>query len=119
MSGFYNWKDGTRCFNRHEGKVAHKAAVDFTITIHAGMSRVGDMLSTAHAEQKASNRHYLIKVAQNITFLARQGIAFHGDSDESDGNFMQLLHLRALNDSKITDKSHKYASPQIQNELYP
>ncbi len=56
------------------------------------------MLSTAHAEHKASNRHYLIKVAQNIKFLARQGIAFRGDGDESDGNFMQLLHLRALDD---------------------
>ena len=53
MFGFYNWKDGTRCFNRHDGTAVHKAAVDFTIMIPAGMSRgVGDMLSTAHAEKK-------------------------------------------------------------------
>ena len=56
-----------------------------------------------------------------MKFLARQGIPFHGDGNESDGNFMQLPHLRVLDDSKITDmlqkKTNKYTSPQIQNEL--
>jgi hypothetical protein len=44
-----------------------------------------------------------------------------GDADESDGNFMQLMCLRAIDDTTITDmlkkKTDKYTSPQIQNEL--
>ena len=59
-------------------------------------------------------------MAQNIRFLSRQGIALRGDADESDGNFMQLMHLRAIDDTTINDmlkKTNKYTSPQIQNEL--
>ena len=80
---------------------------DFTMIKPAGMSRgVGDM-STAHAEQKASNRQNLIKVAQNIKFLARQGIALRGNGDEHDGNFMQILHLFALDDQNFNDMLQK------------
>ena len=121
VTGFCNWKDATRCFNRHEGTTAHKAAADFTIKIPAGTSDLGNMLSKAHAQQTASNRHYLIKVAESIKFLSRQGIALRGDGTESDSNFMQLLHLRALDDPEIltmlSKKTDKYTSPQIQNEL--
>ena len=79
------------------------------------------MLSSAHTKEKASNRKRLIKVAENIRYLSRQGIAFRGDGDEVDSNFMQLMHLRALDDpdlvSFLSKKTNKYTSPQIQNEL--
>ena len=121
VSGFCNWKDGTRCFSRHEDTAARKVAVDVSINIPRTSRDVGDMLSSAHTQQKALNRHYLIKVAQNIRFLSRQGIALRGDADKSDGNFMQLMHLRAIDDTTINDmlkkKTDKYTSPQIQNEL--
>ena len=71
VSGFCNWKDGTRCFARHEATSAHKAAVDFTINIPGTSRDVGEMLSSPHAEEKASNRQYLLKVAQNIKYLAK------------------------------------------------
>ena len=121
VSGFCNWKDGTRCFSRHEDTTAHKAAVDVAINIPSSTRDVGDMLSSAHTQQKAINRHYLVKVAQNIRFLSRQGMALRGDGDESDSNFIQLMHLRSLDDSTVSDmlkkKTDKYTSPQIQNEL--
>ena len=71
------------------------------------------------AREKA-NQQYILKVIQNIQFLTRQGIAFRGDGDEKDSNFMQLLLLRStdtLPKSFLERKTDKYTSPQIQNEL--
>ena len=31
--GFYNWKDATRCFNKHEASLLHKVSVDAVITV--------------------------------------------------------------------------------------
>ena len=107
VSGFCNWKDGTRCFSRHEHTAAHKVAVDVSINIPHTSRDVGHMLSSAHTQQKALNQHYLIKVAQNIRFLSRQGVALRGDTDESDGNFMQLMHLCAIDDTTINDMLKK------------
>ena len=63
----------------------------------------------------------LLKILQNVMFLARQNIALRGDKDESDSNFNQLLHLRACDDSDIKDwlkkKTDKYTSAEIQNEM--
>ena len=95
-------------------------AVDVSINIPRTSRDMGDALSSAHTQQKALNRHYPIKVDQNIRFLSRQGIALRGDADESDGNFMQLMHLCVIDDTTINDmlkKTDKYTSPQIQNEL--
>ena len=45
----------------------------------------------------------------------------HGDQDEFDSNFMQLLALRGIDDQIIKQiiekKTDKYTSPQIQNEI--
>ena len=40
-------------------------------------------------------------MAENITFLARQGIALRGDEDEKDSNFIQLLHLLAIQQPEL------------------
>lgn len=54
-------------------------------------------------------------------FLSRQGLAFRGDGDGSDSNFMQLLQMRAEDDQLLMKwkgkKTNKYTSPEIQNEL--
>ena len=39
-------------------------------------------------------RQYLTMVMESLQYLARQGIAFHGN-DDLDNNFTQLLLLRA------------------------
>ena len=82
---------------------------------------VGELLSTAHASEKESNRKYLQKVAQTLRYLARQGLPLRGDGGEIDSNFAQLLLLHANDDPKIREylakKTDKYNSPRIQNEL--
>lgn len=78
------------------------------------------MLSSSYKEETAVNRRCLKTIAENIHFLARQGIALR-DGDEKDSNFMQLLFLRASNDPELLlwleRKTNKYTSPDIQNEL--
>ena len=62
-----------------------------------------------------------MKILTNLQFLARQSLPLRGDGDESDSNFIQLLMLRGLDDSRIKEwmqkKINKYTSPEIQNEL--
>ena len=61
------------------------------------------------------------KIAENVCYPARQGIALRGGGVETDGNFTQLLLLRGEDDEWlmkwIERKAEKYASPEIQNEL--
>ena len=99
----------------------HKTAVEVMITLPKTTGSIGEMLSSTLAAEKHINRQCLLRVAQNIRFLARQGIPLRGDGDESNSNFMQLLHLRKADDPYLLTclkrKSDRYTSPQIQNEL--
>ena len=70
LSGFSNWKDATRCFHKHELTVTHKAAVEYMITLPATTSDIGDLLSANYASQMQANREYLLKIIQNVKFLA-------------------------------------------------
>ena len=83
-AGYSNWKDATRCFNKHKTSLTHKTAVDVVLTIPKTFGDVGCMLSAAHALEKKANQQYLLKLLQNVKFLARQGIALCGDGDEKD-----------------------------------
>ena len=79
------------------------------------------MLASTLVTQKRTNLQYLLKVAQSVKFLARQGIPLRGDGNERDSNFMQLLYLRGADDPQfltgLQQRSDRYTSPQIQNEL--
>ena len=65
------------------------------------------MLSKQHAYMKKLNRECFLKILLNIQFMARQGMAFRGDGDEVDSNFIQLLKLRGRDDSRIEVFSRK------------
>ena len=118
FSGFSNWKDATVGFASHEKSVTHRRAVEAVITIPQTTRNVGEMLSSAHAEEQCKSRQCLLTIAHNIRFLARQGIALRGDGKEDDSNFTQLLHLRAVDQPQLLPwlmrKTDKYTSPQIQ-----
>ena len=72
---------------------------------------VGEMLSSEHAQQKAVNRSYLLKVLQNIVYLACQILPMRGNwvleegggGCERDSNFHQLMLLRASDDPGILE----------------
>ena len=119
--GFSNWKDGIAAFESHEKSATHKRAVEGVITLPKTTRDIGELISSAHAAEKRKNQQCLVTIAKNICFLARQGIALRGDGDESNSNFVQLLHLRAIDQPQLNTwlerKTDKYTSPQIQNEL--
>ena len=122
--GYANWKDAsgkTGAFCKHESSSLHKQAIEAIYTFPRTTPDIGELLSTAHASEKEYNRKYLLKVAQYVQYLARQGLPLRGDGNENDSNFTQLLLLRANDDPKtheyLAKKTDKYNSPQIQNEL--
>ena len=61
-----------------------------------------------------------LRILENLCFLARQGLALRGHGNDSESNFMQLLHLRASDCPGIVPwlekKTNNYVSPVIQNE---
>jgi len=117
--GFKNWKDATISFRDHQSSAVHKTALQLVVDIPA--SDVGEVVSTNHARNKKDSRQCLLKILSNVVFLAQQGLAFRGDGDESNSNFIQLLKLRGLDDPRISDwilkKANKYTSHDIQDEL--
>ena len=81
----------------------------------------GEMLSSAYTAEKNKSRQCLITIAENIRFLARQGIALRGDGNKGDSNFTQVLHLRVVDQPQLLPwlerKTDKYTSPQVQNKI--
>jgi hypothetical protein len=119
--GFTNWKDATVKFGLHASSKCHKEAVLKMIELPNSSVNVAESLSSALKTEKLQRRQCLLKLISNMKYLARQGQPLRGHGDESDSNFMQLLRLRAEDDSRITDwiekKTDKYTSPEMQNEL--
>lgn len=70
-------------------------------TIPATMMKIGHLLSTAHAKERADNQHCLLKILSCLRFLAWQGCGIRGSGDEVDGNFSQLIKLQAQEDPKV------------------
>ena len=120
-SGFSNWKDATAKFANHEGSRCYKDSVLKTITLPATTSDVGEMLSSQLAKEQLERRKCLLKLLSNARFLSRQGLAFRGDGEELDSNFMRLIYLRSEDNTKLVDwmkqKTDKYTSADIQNEM--
>ena len=81
---------------------------------------IGEHLSQLHAQEKKDSRQIFLKILQNIKFLALQNLPLQGD-DDSNSNFIHLIKLRGLDDSRIAQwlqkRSSKYISPDIQNEI--
>ena len=82
---------------------------------------VSEMLSSEYAQEKRINKQCFLKILSNVTFLVWQGVAFRGDGDEANSNFVQLLQLRGMDDPRINDwvlkKTNRYTSHDIQDEL--
>ena len=78
-------------------------------------------MSESYATEKKKNREYLLKILQNVRFLARQDLALRGDGSEENSNFVQLLRLRPEDDAFIKEtinkKTDRYTSADIMNEL--
>ena len=119
--GFSNWKDGTIAFRNHEKSACHREAVEVSFTLPLATRDIGEQLSQQHAAQKLKNRQALYQILSSIRFLGRQGLAIRGDGNELDGNFQQLLRMKAEEDPNMAEwlkrKENVYTIPEIQNEI--
>ena len=86
--------------SRHESSDCHKEAVQGMIVRPQTTRDIGEQLSEIHSRDKRDNR-LLLKILQNIRFLACQNIALRGDNKESESNFVQVLKLRGKDDSRV------------------
>jgi hypothetical protein len=121
--GFNNWQKALQKFSKHERSACHRHAADLILS---KTGDVADMLSTAHAKEKADNRRALCTILSTLRFLARQGLPLRGnyvsdDGSESSSNFMQLLQLRTEDvpvlATWLQKSQDRFTSPMIQNEL--
>ena len=114
IDGFNNWKDATRVYSKHEASYFHKQAFDSL----KARADVGEMLSSQYAQEKCTNRKYLMQVLSSVRYLARQGLAMRGDKDETNSNFYQLLLLllHATDNSDMLSllDGKKFTTPEIQ-----
>ena len=98
ISGYVNWKDATRAYNKHEASNFHKQAVNSL----KKRTSVGELLSSQYAKETKEHRDYLIQVLSAICYLARQGLPLRGDKDETDSNLRQLLHLLTIDNPVLS-----------------
>ena len=61
------------------------------------------MLSLQLARDRLEQRKSLLKLLSNDFLLTRQGLAFRGDKDDSDSNFMRLIYLRSEDNAMLVD----------------
>jgi len=118
--GFSNWKKALTRFKEHQISECHKAALEYHL-IPKTHGNVLEMSSNETKKTMQENRRCLIKIIECLQYLARQGHAIQGDTDD-ESNFIQLLKLRGRDeplllswlDRKFSDK---YTSHDIQNEI--
>lgn len=107
-------------FRKHQDSRTHREAIEAVITLPKTTSDVGELLSTAHREEKVAARDILNIILSSVRYLARQGLALRGDAD-AESNLIQLLHLRAEDKPQVMKwlerSSRKYTSHENQNEM--
>jgi len=120
-TGFLNWKDAVAKLNKHEGSHCPKDAVLATVTLPATTNDVSELWSTQLAKDQSEWCKWFLNLLSNVRFLSKQGLAFHGDGDESDSNFMQLIQLCSEDDSRLSQwamqKTDKHTSGEMQNDM--
>ena len=91
-NGFRNWKKAKEKFRKHEMCETHRRAV-LQLQQSYGPLVQQQLLQFNQKSQKEAQKALLL-IISSVRFLARQGLAFRGHK-ENEGNFWQLLKLRA------------------------
>lgn len=117
--GFSNWKHALDTFRSHERGSVHRKAVS-SIVSHKKGQDVAKMISAKFVQEKKDARVCLLKIIESIRFLAVQGLALRGHTEDN-SNFIQLLQLRSLDNpllkSWMERSRYKWMSHDIINEI--
>lgn len=117
-NGFRNWKDALQSFATHARSQSHSFAVERVCHFDKAPP-VKCQLSCHIAQEQHLARSALQVIFTTVKFLARQGLAFRGHTDD-EGNFMQLLKLRCLDNPQLShwlERKVDYTSPKAQNDM--
>lgn len=91
--GFRNWSVALKKFRSHEASECHRLAAELTIQIRNSQP-VNALLSAQKRKEQEVARRCLMSILTSICYLAGQGLALRGKT-EDEGNFYQLLLLRS------------------------
>ncbi len=79
------------------------------------------MLILEHKKAREEATGMLHLILSSVWFLARHGLALHGQNSDESSNLVQLLKLRAQDKPKmlkwLEKSSHKHVLPENQNEM--
>lgn len=117
--GFNNWKKAVERFNMHELSELHKTNIVKSSFIKTNVN-VYAQISDSHKKSMEESRFAFDKILSSIVFLAKQGVAIRGHTDES-ANFNQLLKLRSEDSTELKNwlgrTTYKWISHDITNEI--
>ncbi|XP_022182781.1 zinc finger MYM-type protein 1-like [Myzus persicae] len=117
--GFNNWKKAVERFNMHERSELHKTNIVKNSFIKTN-ANVFAQISDSHKKSMEESRFAFDKILSSIVFLAKQGVAIRGHTDES-ANFNQLLKLRSEDSTELKNwlgrTTYKWISHDITNEI--
>jgi len=119
-TGFRNWKHALDKFKEHEQSAAHKEAA-LKWSSYQSSRNVCQQLSKKNEEEQQARRETLLQLFDSLLFLARQGLATRGHTDET-SNYKQLLSLRAKDSPGLaawlqSDRHSKWLSHAMESEM--
>lgn len=117
-NGFSSWNKAIERFKAHEKSNLHRIATT-SVSLNKA-TNVPCMLSSQLMKDKQDARICLMKIFESIRFLAVQGLPLRGHIEEN-SNFVQLLHLRSLNqpllEAWLGRSKYKWISHDVINEI--
>ena len=101
-TGFKNRNKVLVKFKEHQGSKCHRAAVNNKVIV-SQCANVAEMMNEKESDNMELNCCCLITILESLQYLVRQGLALHGNDDET-SNFYQLLKLRAKYFPKLVEQ---------------
>lgn len=106
-------------FDKHQASTAHHEILESLVLLPSQIQgHVGEMCNHNRKEEKRANGKMFMQILQNIRFLACQGLPLRGSNDDTESNFIQLLHLHNTDgnvDAWLSKKFNKYTLHDINN----
>jgi len=113
-----NWKKAKERIAKHGHSSSHREAVTKFAHLVRG-TNVASMMNIQKDKDRQIATDCLRHIFTPAIFLGKQGLAFRRNPDE-EGNFVQLLQLRAAENPSLMswlNKYRSYTSHQVQNEV--
>ena len=79
--GYCNWKEAREACRSYASTECYKESIERVATFTETTNDIGESPSSSYANEIDQNKNMLLKIFENIRFLARQGLPLGGDGD--------------------------------------